>query len=265
MIVIGTTIPPYKYDHALQVSSWLVNARAMAALSDVTFFAALEIDARGPDVHASVLRELKALPSATWTFSLDDHALCLDSNNRLARICTGRNLITQYAHDVGASHILFLDSDITVPAITLQRLLEVDWPIVGGHVPTYCLKGPRVRCARIDTDGDDAWAIEVDGMRRQTTSRPLFSGDIDLQEHMNTAGFLLVRRDLFRVLRWRWDKDAGLTDDPCYHADATRLGYPTWVRHDVIGRHWPPAIGPVEKRGHDMQIYREPALVQAAP
>lgn len=264
MIVVGATIPPYKYDHALQVSSWLVNARATAALSEVTYFAALEIDARGVSVHAPVLDELKTLPSVTWTFSLDDQAHSLNSDNRLARICTGRNLITQYAHDIGASHILFLDSDIAVPAIAIQRLLEVDWPIVGGHVPTYCLNGPSVRCQKIDTDARETWAIDVGGTRRLVADRPLLPDGIDVREHMNTAGFLLVRRDLFRKLRWRWDKDAGLTDDPCYHADACSLGYPTWVRHDVIGRHWPPSIGPVERRGHDMQIYREPALVPTA-
>jgi hypothetical protein len=70
-----------------------------------------------------------------------------------------------------------------------------------------------------------------------------------VQSHMNTAGFLLIAREVFRRLRWRFDLEAGLTDDPCYYRDAKELlGVPTYVRKDVIGRHWPEAIPPLEDR-----------------
>jgi hypothetical protein len=257
MIVIGTTIAPYKHDDVRQALSWLCAAKHWAQTQDVQFFAALEVDGRGRDVHQAVLDQLKTLPGTSWTFSLNDNAVHVDSENRLVRICTGRNLVSQYAHDIGASHILFVDSDVALPLDALEKLLKVDWPIVGGHVPTYCLDGPLVRCQRRAVGAAQLWEVTVGGQHRLTVDHPLFAEGMDLREHMNTAGFLLVRRALFRQLRWRWDKDAGLTDDPCYHADAARLGYPTWVRHDVVGHHWPPTIGALEHRGHDTKIYAQ--------
>jgi hypothetical protein len=61
---------------------------------------------------------------------------------------------------------------------------------------------------------------------------------------------------LFRKLRWRSDPDENLTDDPCWHQDALALGVPTYVRKDVVGRHHPESIGPIEGRGHDMTVVR---------
>jgi hypothetical protein len=120
----------------------------------------------------------------------------------------------------GASHILHLDADMCPPGDCLPKLLAMRHPLVGGEVPTYNLHGPVV---------------------------PEYP--FPVQSHMNTAGFLLVAREVFRRLRWRFDLEAGLTDDPCYHADACDLlGIPTYVRKDVRGRHWPESIPPLEDR-----------------
>src|SRR5690606_951960 len=77
--------------------------------------------------------------------------------------------------------------------------------------------------------------------------------------HMATAAFVLIRRDLLRKVRWRWDLDAGMSDDPCLHHDALVFhGVETLVRHDCVGRHWPEAIGPIETRlpHADKTVYR---------
>lgn len=227
MIVLGATCAPYKTDDPLGVLSWLTHAEAIKAShpDGVQVFCALEVDGRGHDVYGPLRQRLDDLGAVVWTFSLDDGARTLTSHGRLVRICTGRNLVTQYGCDSGATHILFADTDVAIPPDALPRLLELDWPMAGGKVPTYCLDGPRV---------------------------PEYAYDV--REHMNTAGFLLVERQLFRRLRWRWDAEAGQTDDPAYHADAVALGFPTFVRHDVVARHHPESIAPLEWRGHDLAL-----------
>ncbi|HEX3539645.1 MAG TPA: hypothetical protein VHT75_04300 [Acidimicrobiales bacterium] len=262
-VLVGTTCAPYKTDDPRSVLSWLATVEELHATSDIQLFAALEVDARGEEPHTALITELEEAGGVYWTFSLDDRAETITGRNRLTRICAGRNLVTQYGHDIGASHILFVDSDVTVPGDAVRRLLEVDWPIVGGHIPTYCLNGPKVEAIDTALNGDPPqWAARIanDYSFRHFDGRPFPEG-ADVREHMNTAGFLLVRRDLFLKLRWRWSLDDGLTDDPCYHADAAALGYPTWVRHDVRGRHFPEQIGPVDGRGHDLTIHRTPVTV----
>lgn len=63
----------------------------------------------------------------------------------------------------------------------------------------------------------------------------------------NTAGFLLVRRDVLAEVAWRWNPDAGCSDDPCFAADVERAGFgKTYVRKDCVGKHAP--LIPVESR-----------------
>lgn len=230
-LVVGTTIPPFKLGGPEGYwANWLTNARAIRdSHPDVYFVVALELDARGTDHFQPLFDRFEALglPWGALTFSYDDGADRITTGNRLVRICTGRNLLTQWAVDNGATHLLYVDADTAIPGDAIPKLLEVDYPIVGGRVPTYCLEGPVV--------GDYPYRVT---------------------EHMNTAGFLLVHRDLFRQLRWRTDPDLGMTDDPCYHADATARGYPTRVREDCVASHYPPAIGPLEQRGHDLVVHR---------
>ncbi len=56
-----------------------------------------------------------------------------------------RNLLMQQAIDAGASHILFLDSDMTFPPDTLARLIGHGKPMVGAdyvnRVPPHALNG----------------------------------------------------------------------------------------------------------------------------
>lgn len=236
MIVVCTTTCAAFMDDPETYRSWLINAEAIATSVEepVRYFAALETDGRGIDPFRPLIDEMDALPVLAdyWTYSLDDGRTEVTTGNRIRHLTQGQNLCAEYATDTGASHMLFLAADQEVPGDCLPKLLEVDHPLVGGHVPTYCLGDDRLT--------DPRWPAEW-----------------DVREQPFTAAFILVRRDLFKPMKWRGDGEAGMTDDPAYEHDALRYhGVQSVVRRDVIGRHHPEAIGPVEGRGHDMRVVR---------
>jgi hypothetical protein len=250
MIVVGATTVAWKCDGHGGELDWLTHAEEIAANADVRFFATLEQDARGDAPFGSLLARLDDLGGEAWRFRWDDGADEITPHNRLIRICAGRNMITDYAVRAGAEWIYFADTDLAPPGDVLDKLLEVDWPIVGAHVPIYCLGGPvaEKHPARIWLEDGSMWPRLPEHLHL-----PPFG--FDVQVHWNTAGSLLVHRSLFRRLRWRVDPDAGMTDDPCYAADALALGWPTLVRKDCIVTASVP-LAPVEGRGLDMKVRR---------
>ena len=228
-VVVATTLAAFVMDQPDTWQAWLRNHQAIkASHPDVRYFAALELDARGLAPFAPLLAEMEAAGAERWTFHLDDGRTTVTTENRLRHITMGQNLATDFSVSCGASHMLFLAADLEPPPDALPKLLEVDHPLVGGEVPTYCLSGP-----------------DVGGF------------GFPVQRHMPTAAFVLVARSVFNVLRWRADGEAGMSDDPCYHHDArTLLGVDALVRKDCVGVHHPIRIGPVETRGHDMAVHR---------
>jgi hypothetical protein len=232
MIVVATTLTGFAMDSPDTWASWLINADAIrASHPDVVYFAAIETDARGVAPFAPLLGPI----DDHWTFSLDDGRTEVTTANRLRHITMGQNLATDYAlSHPDCTHLLFLAADLEPPPDALTKLLEVDHPIVGGHVPTYCLGGPTPKL----------WDRE-------------FPPEWDVQVHMASAAFILIRRDLLRFVRWRWDLDAGMSDDPCMHYDArTFHGVETLVRHDCVGQHHPESIPAIEQRGYDLTVHR---------
>ena len=228
-IVVATTLAAFVMDQPDTWQAWLRNHDAIrASHPDVRYFAAIEIDQRGLDPFAPLLDALAGAQGDHWTFHLDDGRTEVTTANRLRHIVMGQNLATDCAVSCGASHLLFLAADLEPPPDALPKLLEVDHPMVGGEVTTYCLSGP-----------------DVDGY------------PFPVQRHMPTAAFVLIARPVFNVLRWRWDAEAGMSDDPAYHHDARELlGVDALVRKDCVGVHHPIRIGPVETRGHDMAVHR---------
>lgn len=210
--------------------SWLMTAEGLREHSPepVEFFAAIETDGRGLEPFKPLLGRLIELKGSWWTFHLDDGRRSIHTETRLAHIVTGQNLVSMRATDTGASHLLFMAADCRPPADALPKLLEMDWPLVGGEVSTYCLSGEAV------------------------TDYPF-----PVEEHMPTAAFVLILRDVFKAVRWRVDGERGMSDDPCYYDDVWRFfGVRGRVRKDVVGQHWPPAIGPIERRypNRDMSV-----------
>ena len=228
-VVVATTLAAFVMDQPDTWQAWLRNHQAIrSSHPDVRYFAALELDTRGLDPFGPLLDLLADAGGEHWTYHLDDGRTEVTTENRLRHITLGQNLATDYAVSCGASHMLFLAADLEPPADCLPKLLEVDHPMVGGEVSTYCLSGP-----------------DVDGY------------PFPVQAHMPTAAFVLIAREVFNRLRWRADGEAGMTDDPCYHHDAsTLLGVEALVRKDCVGIHHPIRIGPVETRGHDMAVHR---------
>lgn len=228
MIVVGTTLTTFAMSKEPTWSSWLKNAEQLVANSPekLQFFASIEVDARGIEFFSPLTERLNEIGGEHWTFTLDDKRTEVTGANRIRHITTGRNIVHDYAIEKDATHILFLDADMMPPDDTLPRLLEMEHPIVGGDVPTYCLNGPVV----------DKYPYPV-------------------QSHMNTAGFLLLERQVFERIKWRGD--INLTDDPCFHRDVVDfLGFNTYVRKDVVGQHYPRHVPSITRRGYDMTVVR---------
>ena len=231
MIVVGTTLCTFAMSDFECWSSWLSNAEALAANSPepVHFFAAIEVDARGMEPFSDLIKRLDEIGGSYWTFSLDDGRTEITTKNRLRHITMGQNLVSDFCSTPGVSHLLFLAADCKAPDDAIPKLLEVNHPLVGGEVKTYCLHGNKVE-----------------------------GYPFPLEEHMATAAFIFIRRDIFKRLRWRWDTEENMTDDPCYHYDAKDLlGVTTYVRKDCIGKHYPESVGGIETRGYDMSVVRE--------
>lgn len=269
-VVMASVLPAFKMTDPGYWASWLGNAEQIRTShpGGVEFMVVLEVDGRGRAPFQPLLDRLRDLAGHVWTFSVDDGATTLTSHNRLMRICTGRNLISHFAVDHDVQWVLFADADTAIPADALPKLLDVEWPIVGGRVPTYCLEGETPE-QYFDHHWNSGDMMSYAGSYPPHPDFPLTppftplaalrrAGDRvpSVRVHMNTAGFLLVHRDLFTRLRWRTDLDNGHTDDPCYDMDARALGYPTLVREDCVAVHYPESIPPLEYRGHDLAIHR---------
>ena len=230
MIVVGTTLCAFAMSRKEVWGNWLKNAELMQTMTDdkVHFFAAIELDARGIEPFGPLIDRLAQVGGTYWSYTLDDGRTKVTTENRLRHITMGQNLVTEFCCSPGISHLLFMAADCMPPPDAIPKLLEVNHPLVGGEVKTYCLSGPKV----------EGYAFPV-------------------QEHMATAAFVFIAREVFKQLRWRSDVDLGMTDDPSYHFDALELlGIPTYVRKDVIGKHYPESIGAIETRGYDMKVVR---------
>lgn len=233
MIVVGTTLAAFVMDQPDTWEAWLRNAEALIAShpEGVQYFAALEIDARGLEPFQPLLARFSEINGMFWEFNLNDGRTEVTTQNRLRHITMGQNLVTDFCcsnHEV--SHLLFMAADCMPPDDVLPRLLELNHPITAPYITTYGLRGEVV---------------------------PQYPAEWGVEDAMASAAAIMIDRNVFRTIRWRWDLDAGLSDDPCFYRDThVYLGIPTYVRHDIIARHFPEAIGPVETRGHDMTVAR---------
>lgn len=288
-VLVASTLAPYKCCFG-QDTFWLRNAEDLVedaddAGYDVEFFLALEQDARGDGPYETLLWRMKELEpeGIVWRFRIDDGSDEYTSENRLFRICTGRNAAIEYALGHGHSHIFCIDSDTMVPNDSISKMLELDRPVAGGYVPIYGQGGPRLEAngigmkLRIPRERDRffvgptpedkekeqaAFEAEKTFCQANPTISATAGGHIPegawVEEHWNTAGFLLVRRDAFRKVRWGTDPDVGQTDDPWFQARCAELFGQTWVRHDLIGTHAKVPMVRIEERPrHDRTYHHE--------
>jgi hypothetical protein len=245
-VIVATTVPAWAArdaddgiseawcEHLIEI---LEHAAEYGHVVDV--FAALEVDGGG-DPFDSLREWLVCVNGTAWNFMVDDGAPTITTSNRLGRICAGRNLAIDYAltFTKPPDAILWVDADVHVPPMAVVQLGHIMalagtgihyYPSVAGHVPTYCLNGPSMLRPDI---GDD------------------------LRLHWNTAGFLMVSRDVYEHVRWGHSTEC--TDDKWYQDRIReRFGTETIVDHTLIAEHHIRQIPPLEDRGHDLTYQRE--------
>jgi hypothetical protein len=224
--VIGTPLVGWKCEKG-EDRNWLQHgARIKERFPNAVFFAALELDIRGIDPFRKMITELQELGGTYWTYMINDNEEEVTSSNRWIRIETGRNLVREFAQRkrvmqrhywgdevpqydvVNYDAILYVDSDIELTPEIIEKLLEVDRPLVGVHVPQYNLRGPVV------------------------------CGDPLIEEHWTTAGMLLVNAPAYYDLPWSHNAYMNLSDDPTFQNHSLRLDHGmTWVRKDIHAQH----------------------------
>lgn len=236
MIIVGTTTAAFAMDNPDTWGSWMKNAEAVrenyqrfANYSDVKYFAAIQVDARGIEPFKPFIERLEAIGGEYWTYSLDDGRTSVSTKNRLRHITTGQNIVVEYAQShADCTHLLFMAADCMPPDDIMPKMLEMDHPLCAPFIRTYNLRGPKV----------EKYPFPV-------------------MDALASAACIFIARQVFTRLRWRWDLDMNLSDDPAYHYDAKNLlNIPTYVREDCLAKHFPEAIGAIETRGHNMEVIR---------
>ena len=261
-IAVACTLAGYKCEPTrdpMESEAWLSNIQAWRDEGhDIEVLAVLQTGQGHDDAFQPLLSRLAAFEAVVWTYSVDDGENSITSGTRIPYICIGRNLAHEFAiRNRDVTHLLLVDSDVEPPPDGLTKLLAINHPIVGGEVPTYGLYGPQLFCTQHRTNG--TWAVFNEGgtLVQEGLEEEPFPEDAVIQLHWNTAGALLIQREAFLRLRWGWNPDQGMTDDPFFQNMAVDLGFgQTWVRKDSIWAHWPDCIGPLEGRGHDLGIVR---------
>lgn len=236
MIVVGTTIHAYVMDNPDHWGSWMRNAERVkeeyqrfGEWAKIKYFAAIQMDARGLEPFKPFLERLMQIDGGFWTYTMDDGRTQVTTGNRIRHIVIGQNLCNDFAmSNPDCTHMLFMAADCMPPDDVMPKMLEMNHPLCAPYITTYNLRGPKV----------DKYPFHVENA-------------------MASAAAIFMDRRVFSSIRWRWDLDRNMSDDPCFHNDAFHyLGVPTYVRHDCIAKHFPEAVGAIETRGHDMAVYR---------
>lgn len=203
--VIGTPLVGWKCDRGEHLT-WLKHRNEIKErFPNATFFAALELDQRGLEPFQEVIT---VMDGVHWTYTLNDYEPTVTSENRWIRIETGRNLVREYAQRGHFDAVLYVDSDINLTVEMIEKMFEVDHPLVGVNVPEYVQHGEVV------------------------------NDNPPIQQHWTTAGMLLVNSPAYYDLPWSHHLPMKLSDDPTFQRLAERLDYGmTWVRKDINAHH----------------------------
>lgn len=236
MIGVGTTLCGFAMEREFLWKAWLYEAESLQASvkDEVRFFCAIETDSRGTDIFKSLTSTLEEIGGEYWFFSLDDGRTSITTSNRGRHLCTGFNLVSEWATANGATHLLQMAADTRAPADVLPKLLEVDMSAVACAVSTYF--------------GDYSQHTSV-----PNTSLPLVFPPA-------TSACVLLQREVFKTLKIRWDPDEGMTDDPSLARDVkVLLNKQVVTRKDCVAVHYPESISSIETRfpGLDMSVNHE--------
>lgn len=131
-----------------------------------------------------------------------------------------RSMLVKTSIDNGASHILFIDSDMSFPPDTAKRLLAHNLDIVGANCKQRVVDQTTVR------KGD----------------KFISSKDKTGLEEVDTLGFgvTLIKTNVFKKLPLPWfdmpwdeKEEKHVGEDVYFCTTARRLGYRIWVDHDL--------------------------------
>jgi hypothetical protein len=142
-------------------------------------------------------------------------------NGSSSRIAFNRNAVVEMAQQAQATHLLFVDSDMTFPSDGLQRLFMHQRDIIGATASK-----------RIEGK-DDAIGVTLDESRLQIPSPPV---------KMKLLGpcFMLIRMEVFDKIRKPWfaeppnwmieepGNDGLMPEDEYFCYQAIKAGYDVW-------------------------------------
>lgn len=145
-----------------------------------------------------------------------------------ALVTRARNtLLHQFVSQTDASHILFVDSDISFAADDIQALLLADKPIVGAAYPVKAHYWDETT-ARFQMHGETA---QTSSLRYVGDCAALYEGDTDVLApvaYLGT-GFLLIRRETVMALQKAYPEtryrrmDSDTVAESMQHNDAFAL------------------------------------------
>lgn len=148
-----------------------------------------------------------------------------------ADIGVNRDVIVNYAFQIGATHILFVDTDIIAPADALKRLLEHDADIVSGVYYKKAIPSSPVlwNNTQFNSDGDVA-SMDV------VTDIPTY-GEVD----QCGFGFTLVKLQVFKDIIDKYHccfrKGFNVGEDFSFCIRARELGYKVMVDGTIPIKH----------------------------
>lgn len=132
-----------------------------------------------------------------------------------------RQYAVQAAQRVGASHLLFLDSDMRFPEDTLERLLARDRDIVAANCVMRTMP--------------ELWVARTDGVAVSSVGRTGLQA-VD----MVGCGVMLIKLSVFDALPLPWFSTPyqltthdHLGEDVYFCQEARKAGYDIWIDHDL--------------------------------
>ena len=120
-------------------------------------------------------------------------------------ICSKRNGLVEMLLEEGLQWLLFVDSDTTVPADALQRLLASNADVVGGM---YCKRGDSYcvcagRVAERGQSTDPLRPTDDPGFRFQSLAQSMVNQGA-LEVDVCGTGVMLVHRHVFEAMNRPW-------------------------------------------------------------
>jgi hypothetical protein len=186
----------------------------------------------GDMVHADFAMRL-----ANMCFNPGARAFLLNSKSSI--IALGRNQCVAAAQTMKASHLLFLDSDMSFPPTTLARLLKHDKLIVGA---LYSRRSPPFLPLGITMDGTHVHV--TDGLARMK---------------IMPTGCLLIAMKIFESLskpyfRFRIEGENILGEDYHFCERVTDAGFEIWCDGDLSRE-----IGHIGQKTYDVSAAQDAA------